>query len=160
MRYLLDVNSLLALVVLEHEFHARVANWVKRLSAGGVPELATCSITELGFVRVLAQAQQYGLSLTQARELLLKVKDSNRMQWMFIPDDRDISHPSKWVQTPKQTTDGHLAEPAGANEAVLATRDRRTPGSIPQSLEPPFIKRAGTSLGCSSAVLRSSTRAH
>ncbi|HTQ60827.1 MAG TPA: PIN domain-containing protein [Candidatus Solibacter sp.] len=138
MKYLLDVNSLLALVVLEHEFHARVASWVKRLSEGGVPELATCSITELGFVRVLGQAKQYGSSVTQARELLLKVKNSNGMRWIFIPDDRDISHLPHWVRTPKQTTDGHLAGLARANEAVLATLDRRIPGAfvIPQSRHP------------------------
>jgi uncharacterized protein len=135
MRYLLDVNSLLALVVFEHEFHARVASWVKRLRARGVPQLATCSITELGFVRVLGQAQQYGSSVAQARDLLLKVKDSDKMRWIFIPDDRDISHLPKWVRTPKQTTDGHLAELAATNEAVLATLDRRIPGAflIPQS---------------------------
>ena len=135
MRYLLDVNSLLALVVLEHEFHARVASWVKRLKVGGVPEVATCSITELGFVRVLGQAQQYGLSVKHARELLLKVKDSDGMRWTFIPDDRDISRLPKWVRTPKQTTDGHLAGLAVANGAVLATLDRRIPGAfvIPQS---------------------------
>jgi predicted nucleic acid-binding protein len=135
MRYLLDVNTLLALVVLEHEFHGRVASWVERLGASGVPELATCSITELGFVRVLGQAQQYGSSVTQARELLLKVKDSDGLRWIFIPDDRDVSHLPKWVRAPKQTTDGHLAELAGANGAVLATLDRRIPGGfvIPQS---------------------------
>jgi uncharacterized protein len=135
MRYLLDVNTLLALVVLEHELHGRVASWIERLGASGVPELATCSITELGFVRVLGQAQQYGSSVTQARELLLKVKDSDGMRWIFIPDDRDVSHLPKWVRTPKQTTDGHLAELAGANGAVLATLDRRIPGGflIPQS---------------------------
>ncbi|MGB7023599.1 MAG: PIN domain-containing protein [Candidatus Acidiferrales bacterium] len=135
MRYLLDVNTLLALVVLEHEFHARVASWVKRLGASGVPELATCSITELGFVRVLGQAQQYGSSVAQARELLLKVKNSDGIRWIFISDDRDISHLPRWVRTPKQTTDGHLAELARANEAVLATLDRRIPGAfvIPQT---------------------------
>lgn len=130
MRYLLDVNTLLALVVLEHEFHARVASWVERLSARGVPKLATCSIIELGFVRVLGQAQQNGSSVTQARELLLKVKNSDGMPWIFIPDDRDISHLPKWVRTPKQTTDGHLAELARANEAVLARLDRRIPGGF------------------------------
>ena len=135
MRYLLDVNALLALVVLEHEFHARVASWVERLAARSVPELATCSITELGFVRVLGQAQQYGSSVTQARELLLRVKASDGMRWVFIPDDRDISHLPRWVRTPKQTTDGHLAGLARANEAVLATLDRRIPSAfvIPQS---------------------------
>ena|SRR5690348_2392867 len=130
MRYLLDVNTLLALVVLEHEFHGRVASWLERLGTGGVPELATCSNTELGFVRVLGQAQQYGLSIAQARELLLKVKSSHGVHWSFIPDHHDISHLPRWVRTPKQTTDGHLAQLARANEAVLATLDRRIPGGF------------------------------
>ena len=135
MRHLLDVNTLLALAVLEHEYHARVASWVEGLSISGVPELATCSIIELGFVRVLGQAQQYGSSIAQARELLLKVKNSDGIRWTFIPDDRDISHLPRWVRTPKQTTDGHLAELARANEGILATLDRRIPGAfvIPRS---------------------------
>ena len=135
MRYLLDVNALLALVVLEHEFHPRVARWLERLGANSAPELATCSITELGFVRVLGQAQQYGSSVAQARELLLRVKNSEAVRWTFIPDDRDISRLPRWVRTPKQTTDGHLAELARANKAVLAALDRRIPGGffIPQS---------------------------
>jgi len=128
MRYLLDVNALLALVVLEHEFHARVASWVERLGARG--ELATCSITELGCVRVLGQAQQYGSSVAQARELLLKVKNTDGVRWIFIPDDHDISRLSRWVRTPKQTTDGYLAELARANEAVLTTLDRRIPHAL------------------------------
>jgi predicted nucleic acid-binding protein len=135
MRYLLDVNALLALAVLEHEFHPRVANWVERLARRGAPELATCSITELGFVRVLGQAQQYGSSVAQACELLLELKNSKGMRSTFIPDDRDISHLPKWVRTPRQTTDGHLAELAKANASVLATLDRRIPGAfvIPES---------------------------
>ena len=138
MRYLLDVNALLALAILEHEFHPRVASWMERLAATGVPELATCSITELGFVRVLGQAQQYGSSVAQARELLLELKNSNGMRCTFIPDDRDITHLPRWVRTPKQTTDGHLAELAKANTAVLATLDRRIPGAfvIPQNRSP------------------------
>jgi len=135
MKYLLDVNTLLALVVMEHGFHARVTSWVQHLGASRVPELATCSITELGFVRVLGQAQQYGSSVAQARELLLEVKNSDGIRWIFIPDDHDISHLPRWVRTPKQTTDGHLAELARANEAVLAALDRRIPRAfvIPQS---------------------------
>ena len=134
MRYLLDVNTLLALIVLEHEFHARVGSWVERLGGSSVPELATCAITELGFVRVLGQAQQYGCSVQQARDLLLKVKQSDAIRWSFIPDDRDVSHLPRWVRAPKQTTDGHLADLARANKAVLATLDRRIPGAfvIPQ----------------------------
>lgn len=135
MRYLLDVNALLALAVMEHEFHARAASWVERLGASGASELATCSITELGFVRVLGQAQQYGSSVAQARELLLKMKNSDGIRWIFIPDNHDISRLPRWVRSPKQTTDGHLAELARDHEAVLATLDRRIPRAfvIPQS---------------------------
>jgi hypothetical protein len=56
---------------------------------------------------------------------LLRVKSSARVHWIFIPDDRDVSHLPRWVRTPKQTTDGHLAELARANEAVLAALDRQ-----------------------------------
>jgi predicted nucleic acid-binding protein len=54
MRYLLDVNALVALGFLQHEFHERVAHWIRALASKGVLELATCSMTELGFVRILA----------------------------------------------------------------------------------------------------------
>ncbi|MGD0456658.1 MAG: PIN domain-containing protein [Terriglobia bacterium] len=127
MKYLLDVNALVALGFLEHEFHERVARWVRRLAAKGTPELATCSITELGFVRVLAQAPQYGFTVGQACNLLQRLKAARTVTFTFIPDGQDISHLPSWVKTAKQTTDGHLAQLAGANSAVLATLDRRIP---------------------------------
>jgi predicted nucleic acid-binding protein len=128
MTYLLDVNSLLALGVLHHEFHKRVAAWIARLGKKGIPDLATCSITELGFVRVLSQAQQYRFSVVQARELLLLLKASESISCSFIPDGHDISHLPKWVKSPKQTTDWHLVELARANGAQLATLDGKIPG--------------------------------
>lgn len=135
MIYLLDVNSLLALGVLHHEFHERVADWVARLAQKGIPGLATCSITELGFVRVLSQAQQYRFSVVQARELLLQLKASESIHCPFIPDGNDISHLPKWVKSPKQTTDSHLLGLARANGAQLATLDGKIPGCflIPQT---------------------------
>jgi hypothetical protein len=35
-----------------------------------------------------------------------------------------------WVKTVKQTTDGHLAQLAKANGAILATLDRGIPGAF------------------------------
>ncbi|MGH9746501.1 MAG: PIN domain-containing protein [Candidatus Acidiferrales bacterium] len=128
--YLLDVNALLALSVWEHEFHVRTTRWVYSLSLKGTPQLATCSITELGFVRVLMQAAQYGLTVSEARSLLLRIKAVNSPRFTFIPDDRDISHMPAWVKTANQTTDGHLAELAKAHGAVLATLDRSIPGAF------------------------------
>jgi len=104
--------------------------WVGRTSKNGVPELLTCSITELGFVRVLGQAQQYGFSVIQARDLLTRLKAGGRFRLSFIPDTHDVSHLPKWVITPKQMTDGHLIELAKANSALLATFDGGIPGAF------------------------------
>jgi predicted nucleic acid-binding protein len=126
MRYLLDVNALVALGLRNHEFHGRMASWVH---AEQFPPIATCSITELGFIRVLAQASAYGLSLAEARTLLLRLKKSRVLQFTFIPDDQDVSYLPEWVITAKQTTDGHLTQLARRNEAVLATLDGKIPGA-------------------------------
>lgn len=94
------------------------------------PELATCSITELGFVRVMAQAPQYGLSIAQARELLLGIKSVTNARFTFVADGNDASHLPSWVRTPKQTTDGHLAQLARSQGAILATFDRKIRGAF------------------------------
>ncbi|HEX3438030.1 MAG TPA: PIN domain-containing protein [Pseudacidobacterium sp.] len=132
MRYLLDVNALVALGLKNHEFHSRVAAWIH---AEHFPPVATCSITELGFIRVLAQAPVYGLTVADARTLLLRLKRSRVLRFSFISDDQDVSSLPSWVSTAKQTTDGHLAQLARRNEAVLATLDGRIPGAylIPRS---------------------------
>ena len=129
MKYLLDVNGLVALGFLQHEFHDRVARWVRKLSQKGVPELATCSITELGFVRVLVQASPYGFNIAHARDLLLQLKSGAVLKFAFIIDDQDVSHLPGWVKSARQTTDGHLTELARANGAVLATLDTGIPGA-------------------------------
>jgi len=136
--HLLDVNALVALGFLQHEFHGRVAAWVSSMANKGGAELATCSITELGFVRVLTQASQYGFGVVQARDLLIGLKASRAVKFHFIADDHDISRLPAWVRTGKQTTDGHLWQLARANGAVLATLDRKIPGGyvIPQGLKP------------------------
>jgi uncharacterized protein len=126
MIYLLDVNALVALGFINHEFHDRIAAWVRSQNS---PNLASCSITELGFVRVLAQAPAYGFTVTQARTLLLRLKEARTSPLAFIPDEHDVSHLPTWVRTPKQITDGHLSKLATANSAVLATLDESIPGS-------------------------------
>lgn len=130
MTYLLDVNSLLALGLRQHAFHDRVATWVSRLAGAGIPGLATCSIVELGFVRVVSQARQYGFSVRQARELLISLKAGRAVRWIFIADDHDISRLPKWVKSPKETTDGHLVELAKAHGALLATLDEKIKGAF------------------------------
>jgi len=126
MIYLLDVNALVALGFINHEFHPRVARWVR---ANSSPQLASCSITELGFLRVLSQAPAYGFTVSQARSLLLRLKEAPTCPLAFIPDGHDVSRLPGWVKAPKQITDGHLSNLAKASGALLATLDENIPGS-------------------------------
>ncbi len=126
MKYLLDVNALVALGFIQHEFHDRMVAWLR---AEQFPALATCSITELGFVRVLAQAPDYGLTIAQARTLLLRLKKAPSLPITFIPDGNDISRLPGWVKAPRQTTDGHLLQLAIANGALVATLDEKLAGA-------------------------------
>ena len=126
MIYLLDVNALVALGFINHEFHARLASWVQSSNSA---QLASCPITELGFLRVLAQAPAYGFTVAQARTLLLRLKEGRNSRLTFIPDEHDVSHLPGWVRAPKQITDGHLSKLASAKGAVLTTLDESIPGS-------------------------------
>jgi predicted nucleic acid-binding protein len=93
MKYLLDVNALIAFGHNNHEFHDRVALWTERIS----PEVFTCSITELGFVRILSQVPQYDQTVAQARTLLLMLKSSTTLPLQFLADAHDISRLPAWV---------------------------------------------------------------
>ena len=126
MKYLLDVNALVALGFAQHEFHERINGW---LDDERYPCLLSCSITELGFVRVLSQAASYQLTVAQARSALLAIKRTDRLSFSFLEDDQDISHLPSWVRTAKQTTDGHLLRLAKRAGVVLATFDSRIPGA-------------------------------
>jgi uncharacterized protein len=127
MRYLLDVSALLAFGVIQHEFHSRTSDWVGSLASSKDSELLTCSITELGFVRVVAQVSQYGMTLTEAQALLLRVKKEGPVKFSFLPDDQDISNLPPWVKTAGQITDGHLVRLASEHSGVLATLDTKIP---------------------------------
>lgn len=124
------MNALVALGLLEHELHERVALWVFGLKKRRHYAILTCSITELGFVRVLSQAPQYGLTVAQSRMLLAKLKKQGTVPFEFIADDHGISHLPAWAKTGRQTTDGHLAELALARNSVLATLDERIPSAF------------------------------
>ena len=126
MKYLLDVNTLIALGLIEHQFHDRVAVWMKTQANS---TFFTCSITELGFVRVIAQVSAYDSNVTQARNLLLQLKKNKSFRIEFLTDANDIAHLPAWVTAPGRTTDGHLAQLAAANNALLATVDKSIPGA-------------------------------
>jgi hypothetical protein len=120
MRYLLDVNALIAYGFRQHGFHDQVGAWIRSRKGD---RFLTCSITELGFVRVLGNVRAYGMDVAKARSLLMELKAWRALPLEFIPDGNDISFLPKWTKSPAQTTDGHLLQLASANGAVLATLD-------------------------------------
>ena len=132
MKYLLDVVTLVALGFEDHVFHEAVARWVRSLPADD--RLLTSPITELGFVRVLAQAPQYGLRVEEAKTLLVRLRAEGRERFEFLADGHSVAHLPKWVNSAKQITDGHLSRLAKENGAILATLDRKIPGAflVPQ----------------------------
>lgn len=127
MRYLLDVSALIAYGFRQHGFHDRVGAWIRSRRSD---RFVTCSITELGFVRVLGNVRNYGMNVAQARSLLMELKAWKSLPLNFISDGNDISSLPKWARSPAQTTDGHLLELASANGAVLATLDAGIPGAF------------------------------
>jgi predicted nucleic acid-binding protein len=127
MRFLLDVNALVALGIFHHQLHDRVNAWITSQENA---LWLTCSITELGFARVIAQTPDYGFTVQQARTLLLSLKMKSGLPLTFLPDGNDIALLPGWVSTPKQTTDGHLVQLATSNGAVLATLDEGIAGAF------------------------------
>jgi predicted nucleic acid-binding protein len=121
MRFLLDVNALIALGFANHQFHVRVSNWTGSLRSVPSAEFLTTPITELGFVRVLSQV--YGIAIIQAKNSLRELKVTTPVPFGFLIDDQNISTLPAWVKKPKQTTDGHLVALAASNGATLATLD-------------------------------------
>ena len=126
MTYLLDVNALIALGFVQHTHRGRLLSW---LHATKDPSLATCSIVELGFVRVLSQTSAYAFDVASARHLLAQVKATSKWPLEFIADDQGVAGLPNWVKLPSQTTDGHLVQLAGAHGCMLATLDSGIPGA-------------------------------
>ena len=126
MRYLLDVNALIAYGFRLHGFHDRVGAWIQPRKED---RFLTCSITELGFVRILGNVRSYGMDVTEARTLLMGLKAWQALPLVFISDENDISSLPKWARSPAQTTDGHLLQLALSHGADLATLDEGIPGA-------------------------------
>ncbi len=120
--YLLDANALIALVVAEHEHHARAAIW-----SAGVATLALCPIVEGAMVRYLIRV---GEAAATASQLLSGLHTSPKIA--FWPDaisytDVALDH----VIGHRQVTDAYLASLAYSHNAQLATFDAALAGALP-----------------------------
>lgn len=128
MTLLLDVNALIALAHEGHADHHRASAWYAGLPDEGVT-LATCSMCEIGFVRVSVQA---GLeaSVPEAVDTLCGLMASSRIPFGRLTDDLGAADLPPHVLGPKQITDGHLLALARRHGCSLATLDRGIPGAV------------------------------
>ena len=127
MRWLLDVNVLIALAHQGHADHPRVIRWFASLM-GSEARLGTCAITEVGFVRVSIQAS-FENNAPDAAETLRGLKDSSRIPFDLIPDSLGADRLPSYVLGARQVTDGHLLELAKESSMQLATMDKSIPGA-------------------------------
>lgn len=127
-RYLLDVNTVLALLDPRHIFHEMAQAW-----AASEPEALwlTCPLVQNGVMRVAAHAS-YPNSLgtvRAVREILQSFCASSRHELcpddVCLLDDRWIAQPE--ALTPARLTDLYLVALARHHRARLATFDRRIP---------------------------------
>ena len=103
MKHLLDVNVLVALAHGAHRGHARAEAWLVALPANA--QLAICSITEIGFVRVSLQTK-LSASVVEAKALLAAMLTAGR--FTRLADELGANTLPAYVKTAKETTAGHL----------------------------------------------------
>jgi uncharacterized protein len=130
MKYLLDVNVLVALCLESHEFHGRVSRWVGKNIDSDVMDFFTCPMTELGYLRVIAQTPVYSFTIEHGKQFLAQLKPSTLIRCEFMDDEHGAAKLPVWVKGPKQISDGHLIELAKAHGAKLATLDENIPGTM------------------------------
>jgi predicted nucleic acid-binding protein len=127
-KYLFDINALLALAHQNHADHQKAGLWFQSVAPVAV-KFFTCSITELGFVRVSVQA---GLEpdVGSAQRTLAAFKQSSSPTFELCTDAIGVAVMPKHVKSPAQLTDGHLLELANSVGARLVTLDRGIPGTL------------------------------
>jgi uncharacterized protein len=121
-RYLLDVNAILALLLEDHVHHDDVRGWFN-----GVEDFATCPLTQLGFARI-ASHERLGTGLSPENAFSLLRGLIADLRHHFVVDD--LSADARILRTDllrnsNQITDSYLLALARQHHCALATLDRR-----------------------------------
>lgn len=130
MKYLLDVNLLVAWGWADHSDHDRVAAWIAQTKRVRSVSLCTSPIPELGFVRVSVLRAGGRISPMEAGRTLAGMLASLRPHHFFLPDDQAATDWPEWCRGAGQTTDAHLVALAARHQARLATLDTAIPDAF------------------------------
>lgn len=124
MRYLLDVNALVAALWAAHEHHERMHRWLA--SRADDDAVLTCGLTEIGFIRVINAA--YGVPVPTAKAALVELRQRAGIAYLAATPSPLDALPA-WAQSHKQVMDAYLVAIAEHGGAKLATLDRGIPGA-------------------------------
>jgi toxin-antitoxin system PIN domain toxin len=121
--HLLDVNVMIAAAWPAHIAHSRTVRWFTRQQAAGPLDIATCPLTELGFLRLSLVLKGYVPDLAQAQEALRLLTQGLPRRHHFWPDVLPASDLPDWVQGPQQINEGYLVALAARHSGKLVTLD-------------------------------------
>jgi len=113
MKFLLDVNTLLAAILAIHSRHQVADTWLRRKL------LATCPLSELGFLRISTHPKACNLPMAIARQALEAFVKAHKVE--FVP--ADLPAIEAGAQKSEAVTDSYLAELAARRGMKLATLD-------------------------------------
>ena len=125
MFYLLDINVLIASADQAHQFHGAFTRWyIDRKK----PSLATCPITENGFLRIYGHPDYPGGPGSPMLALAPLSAIRNRADSVFLPDDLSLAEASRRnaikKATSRQLTDLYLLALAVRHGGVFVSFDR------------------------------------
>ena len=115
MKYLMDVNALIAAIWTDHVGHSTADAWVKSKS------LVTCPFSELGFLRVSAHPKALGSAMADARKLLEGFLTKHAVEFLAA----DLPALKTKATRSEELKDLYLADLAAANRMKLATFDSK-----------------------------------
>ena len=130
MKYLLDVNTLVAWGWEDHVEHSRVARWIRQQRSNPDSVFLTSAIPQLGFVRVSVQRAAGQVTVGEAAEILAGMLAALGERHTFAPDDQVAKDFPSWCRTAAQTTDAHLGKFAQSLGVKLVTCDQGIPGAF------------------------------
>ena len=122
---LLDLNILTALLWPAHEHHDVAHRW---FGARANARWATCSLTQLGFVRIVSNPAFSRDALSPAEAVALLAENLTHPGHQFWTESLEVPAAIKGMgaglQGYRQLTDAYLLALANSRKGVLATFDR------------------------------------
>lgn len=144
MRYLVDVNLLVAWGWADHADHERAAGWIAQARKTPAVVILTSAIPQLGFVRVSVQRAGGRITPAEAGKTLAGMLSTLGSVHQFLPDDQASTAWLEWCRVAGQTTDAHLMKLAESHRARLATLDDGIPGAflLPRAAKVERVRRS------------------